>query len=80
MKKRKCNQCGKLKKHRAKGLCHSCYVNANQFSFTLLGHISNIKLGGLKNRVNKEEVKTYYQKEKERILQDCIKNPAKYLE
>lgn len=73
-----CPRCGRERKianNRIKGLCLCCYKGQKQFPVTLMGHNKNVSipLG------SRKEVKEFYRKEKSRILEDCIKNPKKYL-
>lgn len=72
-----CKTCGiEIKKgNRKKGQCHKCYTKDHYFGITFIGKSFTTYIGD----VNKEEAQEFYVKEKERILQDCIKNPRKYL-
>ena len=75
-----CKKCGKLKEHHAHGLCNGCYQKEEYVTIPSFG---NIKKGRQKtlmwaNGVTKE-IKPLIKKIRERVLNDCIKNPSKYL-
>ena len=68
--------CGKVRKILAKGLCASCYNKGLAVNGSFMGRriSTHIPPG------DKEQATLFFQKEKERVLEDVIKNPGKWLD
>ena len=74
----KCKKCGKMKKHHAKGLCETCYVNERLMNCNVMGH--QFTMSFPLNSISKEDAKAFFEMKKKEIFADAIKNPGKYLE
>ena len=73
----KCKNCNKMKQHYAKGLCRTCYMNERLIHCSVMGH--DFGMSFPLNIISKEEAKNYFEKRRNEIFEDAIKNPGKYL-
>ncbi len=73
-----CKKCGKLKEHKAHGMCEHCYRKEEYTSIPHMGSSKGVIQNVFTNGVTKE-IKPLIKKIKEKVLNDCIKNPSKYL-
>ena len=85
----KCKRCGKWKEHRARGLCKNCY-SKYMYSIHREKRLKQIKenwiIGCIVGKRFKvytngytEQLRPLVPKIKNQVLNDCIKNPRKYL-
>lgn len=82
--KKICKECGKLKEHHAHGLCDNCYFKVEYSRIPTVGcgmnksnrkYTTHVWTNGVT-----EELKPLIPKIRDKILNDCIKNPSKYLQ
>ncbi len=73
-----CKSCGKLKEHKAHGKCDLCYRKEEFTNIPRLGARKKAIQHVFTNGMTKD-IKPLVKKIKEKILNDCIKNPSKYL-
>jgi len=71
---KKCKKCKKIKEHRAFGLCDSCYRIKTRIETTFLRRRIQVYVNG-----HKKELLPQLNEIKNKVLEDCIKNPKKYL-
>lgn len=72
-----CKICGDRKVHYAKGLCHACYRSKKYKTIGKSIFSTKITMC-IKNDI-KPKVEKLYKKTADRIMDDIIANPAKYL-
>ncbi len=81
--KKVCKKCGKLKEHKAHGLCAYCYSKIEYTIIPMAGcGVKVCKKGTRLVYTNgfTEELKPLIKKIQNDVFEDCIKNPSKYLQ